>query len=70
MTFHDWVYQNYTIENTIDGDVIDWGNGVKTPVSAFETFFNEAGQNAIDNNLDVKQELLKTEIGQQFKDYI
>lgn len=66
MTFNDWIYENLKVESTIDGDVINWKNGIKTPVTAFEGFFETVGQSALDTNTDVKQAILGTEIGKQF----
>lgn len=52
----EWIRSNLMILIDKDeGEVIDWGNGVFTPVGVFVDMFGEIIQNAINNDQDVRQ---------------
>ena len=66
MTAEQWIRANLTVIHDGYEDVIDWGNGIYTPVGIFVTMFGTVIQDAIDTGSDVREAIRNNDNGRGF----
>ena len=66
-----WIRNNFQVtKNELGEEVIIFNNGISTNVSSFENMFGDVIENAINNNLNVKEEIKKNDNGRGFASLI